>query len=67
MSETAVNTIRAAADTVQNAIDTPEREQPYAALGMKADEYAKVREILGRRPTSGEQIGRASCRERVCR
>jgi phosphoribosylformylglycinamidine synthase II len=45
---------RAAADTVQNAIDTPDREQPYAALGMKADEYAKVREILGRRPTSGE-------------
>ncbi|KQO10532.1 phosphoribosylglycinamide synthetase [Agreia sp. Leaf244] len=47
-------TARAAADTVQNAIDTPDREQPYAALGMKADEYAKVREILGRRPTSGE-------------
>jgi phosphoribosylformylglycinamidine synthase len=47
-------TARAAADTVQNAIDTPEREQPYAALGMKPDEYAKVREILGRRPTSGE-------------
>jgi len=45
---------RAAADTVQNAIDTPDREQPYAALGMKPDEYAKVREILGRRPTSGE-------------
>jgi phosphoribosylformylglycinamidine synthase II len=45
---------RAAADTVQNAIATPGKEQPYAALGMKADEYAKVREILGRRPTSGE-------------
>ncbi|MBF4634888.1 phosphoribosylformylglycinamidine synthase subunit PurL [Agreia pratensis] len=50
----AVTSARAAADTVQNAIDTPDREQPYAALGMKPDEYAKVREILGRRPTSGE-------------
>ncbi|MEO6941615.1 MAG: phosphoribosylformylglycinamidine synthase subunit PurL [Terrimesophilobacter sp.] len=33
---------------------TPNREQPYAALGLKADEYARIREILGRRPTSGE-------------
>ena len=42
------------ADTVQNAAATPDREQPYAALGLKPDEYAKIREILGRRPTSGE-------------
>ncbi|MCS5736005.1 phosphoribosylformylglycinamidine synthase subunit PurL [Herbiconiux daphne] len=42
------------ADTVENALATPEREQPYEALGLKADEYAKIREILGRRPTSGE-------------
>ncbi|WP_291048331.1 phosphoribosylformylglycinamidine synthase subunit PurL [Herbiconiux sp.] len=42
------------ADTVSNALATPEREQPYEALGLKADEYAKIREILGRRPTSGE-------------
>ncbi len=42
------------ADTVQNAAATPEREQPYGALGLKADEYAQIREILGRRPTSGE-------------
>ncbi len=42
------------ADTVENAIATPERDQPYEALGLKADEYAKIREILGRRPTSGE-------------
>jgi len=41
-------------DTVANAIETPEREQPYAALGLKEDEYASIREILGRRPTSGE-------------
>ncbi|KAA9089338.1 phosphoribosylformylglycinamidine synthase subunit PurL [Microbacterium radiodurans] len=42
------------ADTVENAAATPEREQPYGALGLKPDEYAKIREILGRRPTSGE-------------
>ncbi len=45
---------RPAADTVSNAVATPEREQPYAALGLTADEYARIREILGRRPTSGE-------------
>ncbi len=42
------------ADTVENAIATPDKEQPYGALGLKPDEYAKIREILGRRPTSGE-------------
>ncbi len=42
------------ADTVSNAAATPEKEQPYAALGLKQDEYLKIREILGRRPTSGE-------------
>ncbi|MBD8704007.1 phosphoribosylformylglycinamidine synthase subunit PurL [Frigoribacterium sp. CFBP9039] len=41
-------------DTVANAAATPDREQPYGALGLKADEYASIREILGRRPTSGE-------------
>ncbi|MGV8895114.1 MAG: phosphoribosylformylglycinamidine synthase subunit PurL [Rhodoglobus sp.] len=41
-------------DTVANAAATPEKEQPYAALGLKEDEYLKIREILGRRPTSGE-------------
>jgi phosphoribosylformylglycinamidine synthase len=41
-------------DTVEHAEATPEREQPYEALGLKADEYAKIRELLGRRPTSGE-------------
>ena len=42
------------ADTVANAEATPELEQPYAALRLAADEYARIREILGRRPTSGE-------------
>jgi phosphoribosylformylglycinamidine synthase len=43
-----------AVDTVERARATPEREQPYAALGLTGDEYARIREILGRRPTSGE-------------
>jgi len=42
------------ADTVSHAEATPEKEQPYAALGLKDEEYLRIREILGRRPTSGE-------------
>ncbi|GIH78959.1 phosphoribosylformylglycinamidine synthase subunit PurL [Planobispora longispora] len=41
-------------DTVKRAADTPGERQPYAELGMKRDEYDRVREILGRRPTSSE-------------
>jgi phosphoribosylformylglycinamidine synthase len=44
----------AVADTVANAAATPEKVQPFGALGLKEDEYLKIREILGRRPTSGE-------------
>ncbi|GGH51477.1 phosphoribosylformylglycinamidine synthase subunit PurL [Microbacterium album] len=54
MTTTAPEGRAAVADTVANAAATPEREQPYEALGLKPDEYAKIREILGRRPTSGE-------------
>lgn len=41
-------------DSVSHAEATPEREQPYEALGLKADEYEEIRRLLGRRPTSGE-------------
>ena len=41
-------------DTVESAHTSPDREQPWAELGLKPDEYANVREILGRRPTSSE-------------
>lgn len=41
-------------DSVENAKATPDKEQPYGALGLKDDEYARIKEILGRRPTSGE-------------
>ena len=41
-------------DTVQRAEQTPEAEQPFAELGLKPDEYQRIRDILGRRPTSSE-------------
>jgi phosphoribosylformylglycinamidine synthase len=41
-------------DTVDNAKSTPEKDQPYQLLGLKDEEYAQIKEILGRRPTSGE-------------
>src|ERR687892_538374 len=41
-------------DTVSVAGNTPEVEQPWAELGLKADEYQRIRDILGRRPTSCE-------------
>ncbi|WP_182883740.1 MULTISPECIES: phosphoribosylformylglycinamidine synthase subunit PurL [unclassified Microbispora] len=43
-----------ALDSVKRAQETPEERQPYAELGMKDDEYQRVREILGRRPTGSE-------------
>jgi phosphoribosylformylglycinamidine synthase len=41
-------------DTVKQAKKETEKEQPWAALGLKEDEYDSIREILGRRPTSSE-------------
>ncbi|WP_454942504.1 phosphoribosylformylglycinamidine synthase subunit PurL [Corynebacterium argentoratense] len=41
-------------DTVADAVASPDLEQPYAALGLKDDEYARIKEILGRRPTDAE-------------
>ncbi len=43
-----------ALDTVAIAAVTPDQEQPFAALGLKSDEYQRIREILGRRPSSSE-------------
>jgi phosphoribosylformylglycinamidine synthase II len=42
------------ADTVDNATHTPDQPQPWAELGLKDAEYARIKEILGRRPTSSE-------------
>ncbi|MGO2822467.1 MAG: AIR synthase related protein, partial [Brachybacterium tyrofermentans] len=41
-------------DTVEHAASTPDQAQPFAELGLKDDEYASIREILGRRPTNAE-------------
>ena len=41
-------------DTVAIAATQPETVQPWRELGLKEDEYARIREILGRRPTSSE-------------
>jgi phosphoribosylformylglycinamidine synthase II len=39
---------------VQHAAATPEQAQPYRELGLADDEYVRIREILGRRPTAAE-------------
>jgi phosphoribosylformylglycinamidine synthase subunit PurL len=41
-------------DTVGGAAATPDRAQPYAALGLTAAEYQRVSGLLGRRPTDAE-------------
>jgi len=43
-----------ALDTVDLAATTPEINQPWRELGLKEDEYQRIREILNRRPTSSE-------------
>jgi phosphoribosylformylglycinamidine synthase len=43
-----------AQDTVGQAAATPDRPQPYAALGLTEPEYRKIIELLGRRPTDAE-------------
>ncbi|MBQ6641612.1 MAG: phosphoribosylformylglycinamidine synthase II, partial [Saccharopolyspora sp.] len=41
-------------DTVLAAESTPDTPQPHRELGLKDDEYERIREILGRRPTEAE-------------
>ncbi|WP_341394718.1 phosphoribosylformylglycinamidine synthase subunit PurL [Arthrobacter sp. G119Y2] len=41
-------------DTVEHAAATPDTELPWAELGLKEDEFNRVVEILGRRPTAAE-------------
>jgi phosphoribosylformylglycinamidine synthase II len=41
-------------DTVKNAEATSDDEQPYAELGLQPDEYQRIKDILGRRPTQSE-------------
>ena len=41
-------------DTVKIAEKTPDQSQPFNELGLKPDEYQRIRDILKRRPTSSE-------------
>ena len=41
-------------DTVAQAAATPDRPQPHAELGLTDTEYARIRQLLGRRPTDPE-------------
>jgi phosphoribosylformylglycinamidine synthase len=43
-----------AVDTVKHAATTPDQRQPFGELGLRDDEYQRIRQILGRRPTSAE-------------
>jgi phosphoribosylformylglycinamidine synthase subunit PurL len=45
---------RHAIDTVKIAEASPQTQQPWAELGLKQEEYERIREILDRRPTSCE-------------
>ena len=54
MPQTSPPPVKPTLDTVTVAAGDSQREQPWAELGLKADEYARIKEILGRRPTSSE-------------
>lgn len=41
-------------DSVSVAQATPDVEQPWSELGLREEEYARIRDILRRRPTSAE-------------
>jgi phosphoribosylformylglycinamidine synthase II len=46
--------VSAPIDSVSHAAATPDTELPFAELGLKDDEYTRIKVILGRRPTSCE-------------
>ncbi|MDR3360383.1 MAG: phosphoribosylformylglycinamidine synthase subunit PurL [Bifidobacteriaceae bacterium] len=41
-------------DTVEHAQATPNAKLPWRELGLKQDEFDRIKQILGRRPTSSE-------------
>jgi phosphoribosylformylglycinamidine synthase subunit PurL len=41
-------------DTVARAAGTSSEHQPYFEMGLQEDEYERIRQILGRRPTESE-------------
>ncbi|EFG77774.1 phosphoribosylformylglycinamidine synthase II [Mycobacterium parascrofulaceum ATCC BAA-614] len=54
MTASGTNARIQAIDTVEHAAASPDEPQPFAELGLKDDEYQRIREILGRRPTATE-------------
>ena len=54
MTDNPATAATADVDSTGRAAATPDLEQPYRELGLKDDEYARIREILGRRPTEAE-------------
>ena len=51
---TAPATPAAGFDTVAHAAATPDVEQPHRELGLSDEEYLRIRDILGRRPSAAE-------------
>ncbi|MFC6609925.1 phosphoribosylformylglycinamidine synthase subunit PurL [Amorphoplanes digitatis] len=49
-----VNQFDGGPDTVERALNTGDELQPHTELGLKDDEYDRIRQILGRRPTASE-------------
>ena len=41
-------------DTVDKAAATADQPMPFAELGLKPDEYQRIVDLLGRRPTAAE-------------
>ncbi|PFG40218.1 phosphoribosylformylglycinamidine synthase subunit II [Georgenia soli] len=41
-------------DTVEHAASTPDVDLPFRELGLKPDEYRRIVDLLGRRPTAAE-------------
>lgn len=44
------------ADTVAYALKTPDAEEPWAELGLSADDHRRLTDLLGRRPTVSELV-----------
>jgi phosphoribosylformylglycinamidine synthase len=45
---------KATVDTVADAHGEPDLEQPYSELGLRPEEYDRIKAVLGRRPTGSE-------------
>jgi phosphoribosylformylglycinamidine (FGAM) synthase-like enzyme len=53
-SNIAIDSYLPGPDTVERATATPGELQPYPELGLRDDEFDRIRQILGRRPTQSE-------------